>query len=568
MNPEESNSAGVNSVGEVVDHASHVEPSGSGTPPSKKKIWKWVILGAVVLVVAVGGGTAYAAFGLGKNVMGYSMPEELWNGLIDSQINEAVDQKAKVEYIDNGEFTFTPSKYMEAMGFPMEPGEVAEYDSKYKFTLKNPGANFEFDGYTDTKDANAPKLDFAMKGELKNLDKAYAAAMELRLKETVAFVKFTLSDTITALFGKVDPATESEIKTYSDKWFKLTKDSSDFKDFQDAFKSGASEQDLNKVKDILRPNRVFDIKSFKGFGIENGTLTAHYGMEINKTNVKNIMLAVAKEEASASGLSDSENILKLYGKIVDVVLEKWEVKEFDVWFGVTDQKLYKTEFNSNMISLTGSLNLINQELENGNIRKTLETNIEPDLKKYSDASFIVNSLQYYSSDNGGYPEAVNGVPTALVPNYLSTFPVAPEPNGNCTAKYNGYLYSTVGSAKKGKDGINVYSDYNLVFCIGESSDLLDKGNVSFSTKGILPMVCPEGEKCLEDTARPKGMSPEEKVEQFTIDLLKKMPYTAELKVESSVESYGKEKAIEEPADSLDYEKEKQKFNEQVPLIQG
>lgn len=98
--------------------------------------------------------------------------------------------------------------------------------------------------------------------------------------------------------------------------------------------------------------------------------------------------------------------------------------------------------------------------------------VAKDEKRIADVQQIQAALKMYLDENGFYPVNSNGIPKDIE-TYLSFWPQAPTPSGNCSADDNTYKYVQ-------RPGM----DYWVSFCLGKQYQNLSAGPHKASSKGI------------------------------------------------------------------------------------
>ncbi len=115
-----------------------------------------------------------------------------------------------------------------------------------------------------------------------------------------------------------------------------------------------------------------------------------------------------------------------------------------------------------------------------------------DTKRVADLNQFAKALELYFNSNYSYPtittagalSTLTGAP-ALVPTYLSSLPVAPNPaDGSCSsATTNGanayYMYANSSGA-----GQPVTSAYSITFCLGNTTGALSAGPHTLTQSGF------------------------------------------------------------------------------------
>lgn len=116
-----------------------------------------------------------------------------------------------------------------------------------------------------------------------------------------------------------------------------------------------------------------------------------------------------------------------------------------------------------------------------------------DVKRLSDMTQMNTALELYFTANRGYPAGVGGVPQNMVPNYIASNPLAPNPpDGSCEifthpapvpggVQANQYYYMASGTL----DSVTgLYPDYAYYFCLGNQTGDFSGGQRIVTPKGI------------------------------------------------------------------------------------
>ncbi len=229
-------------------------------------------------------------------------------------------------------------------------------------------------------------------------------------------------------------------------------------------------------------------------------------------------------------------------KAIGLLIEKFKIKEFKLWIGQKDYKLYKLSFAIAAPSVSDLT-----KTNGGDYIPALSSARAKsrDAKRLADIRQLATALELYANDNhGGYPEAQNGTPLDLSPNYIGEMPTSPAPtDGTCTDYYNTYWYVPTGKPvvynKK-----NVYPDYELTFCLGGKTGSYNAGIAKLTKNGIQASIdCPSTKENCEKL-------PAAESEQI-LEEIKKMDFAAEILYEATFKDYGVTKELVAPENSLD-----------------
>lgn len=245
-----------------------------------------------------------------------------------------------------------------------------------------------------------------------------------------------------------------------------------------------------------------------------------------------------KAPANAADSEIDDRFYSEIGKNMRAFLEKFQVKQWEIWVNRKDYTLQKVLFVSNAPDLSG------KDFQNMPGVFAANANTEArnrDQTRLADMKKTASALETYKAANGGYPNGSNGVPVGLSPNFITKIPVAPQAaDGNCTEYYNTYWYEPAGEPAVVK-GIKIFPDYQYTFCLGSASGNLLGGIVKMTPSGSENISqCPDTDlgKCYK-SAQPSGAT-------AAAD-----NFGAELKFDYGPFDIGIEKEVMPPQDAYD-----------------
>ncbi len=549
-------------------------------PPKDNKPWykqtKNIILGClgVVLIVLITAGVlAYRAYGQGKTVFGFNIQDKFWSQLINTQYNLPVENSFEISYKDTGTFGFTPSKFikefakdteLESQTNQLQPN-FAEWDQKFSFTISNPILKLSTKGYYnfDSK-PDKQALDGEATIEADNNNTVYQLSGAAKMTHDFAFLKFDYSKSIEDAISRMFDLQESEfsdIKTYKDKWIKTSViDTS-----KDQTTTNSDQEYLNKTKDILLKNRIFNISGFKGITKINNVWNLHYQLSLDKSKIKTIIIESIRADKNNNWWDQDAKKRTIAERAIDTWLASFDTKNAEIWVGF-DKQVHKFDITFNVISITDTANMLYKETTNGVIKDGFLASLSggsSDSKRVEDALAIKSALDNYKKDFGGFPAATQGFPN-LGASYIYQIPTAPvPPEGRCNSFYNNYWYTAVGTPTQSpKNGSMIYPDYTFSFCLGQAQAGFVEGINILTSNGNKPFTCPGGKICYQDIPPTKanqyaGKSEEDIVNDITDKLTQKffdLPKTAELNFNFTNNNIGVEKTITAPTDFIDLSK--------------
>jgi hypothetical protein len=494
----------------------------SGKPVFFKRPAFWILL--LVIAGLVGGGYyAYAYL--------YNNPTKVWKKFLQGSKGTIFENTYKFEYSDHGsteDGTGTPES----------------------FSLKDIKLGVSGDFYVKNTDPNNPESKSALQYTFTTGNTSVSTGFQYLLVNKNLYLEIDNNPFLDSIVN----AAVNDGKKY--KWIKL-----DMNAFQEAMNGDKETSDL--INELLNPSlktdmaKIWDdatlVKIDKYLGKEqvNGVSSYHFKNSIDKQAVKDVFSKYINRVYEAIKDKDKtvtqENIDNINITIAALV-DKIEVKEFETWIGTKDYKLHRVHFVSNapsFISLVKSMGNGNNILNPlGNAQSSSR-----DTKRLADVRQLASALELYFNDNNGYPPAVNGSPAVLSPTYIGIIPQTPTPaDGACSNWYNTYWYEPKGSKTvvKGKE---LYSSYELTFCLGSATGGYQAGIAKLTPQGIQggqPCLGTAGQ-CTPGSQASTDMSKSDQIKEF----INKLDYNAEIRTDVDYTNYGKEQQLQVPTEYFD-----------------
>lgn len=191
---------------------------------------------------------------------------------------------------------------------------------------------------------------------------------------------------------------------------------------------------------------------FVGEETRNGEAMLHYTLTADKASFKQLVLDLAKISGVQTQSLDD----------LAALIEKIEVRKFEVWVGKNDHYFRSVDFETNFPSLlatseaySGSAMISSRDARRLADVRQIQTALE---------LFYNNNRRYPSATAGGLPDLNDGNPKLST--YVPTLPHAPTPpDGSCSATDNYYKYTPKANG----------TSYTLDFCLGNDAGSLKAG---------------------------------------------------------------------------------------------
>ncbi|MFA5990805.1 MAG: hypothetical protein WC794_00990 [Candidatus Doudnabacteria bacterium] len=469
-----------------------------------------IIVLAVLLILSLGG----VAFGYYQYI--YTTPEKVlakfFAGYASSK-TETVKTNVTLSYSDNT---------------APEDGEPPQ-----EYTL---GLNV--DGYFDNRDANNIKADANVKLSLKNhgYGDGYEGSLQLQYMNfaKVYFINLANIPQIKGMFGDKDVSwikfDLEELEKYAKEQSPANASSTEKLLNNDELKKKLN--DLWNNAKILNPGKVLAKEALDGTAVYRLEPEVDY-TKLEKAVLDSIDIIQSFQAESDLKLSDQQR------SAISVLIKKFKVKEFKIWVGQKDYKLYKIKLIFAAPNLNDFTDSIISDIE-PTLNSTKVT--KRDTQRLYDVRRLASALELYKNDLGGYPKGIEGSPFEIVPKYIEQIPIAPIPvDGTCTNYYNSYWYSPEGNPTE-KNGMAIYPSYSMTFCLGVKTSNYASGIAKINPKGVYyAIACPS--------------TPENCAENPVVDIVanfEKMRFEANILLEVTFKDYGMVKEILEPINALDF----------------
>ncbi len=477
-----------------------------------------LIIGVVVVVLAAGGYFAYT--------YAYNNPQKIWQKFTQNPQSSLV-YKNNITFTYNDPETYTPAS-----------------SSLMSIQLKNLILSVNGNIYADLTDPKNPATDVTVQYNFSDNGTNFGTSIAYKLINNVLYLNAGSNPFAQALMSEISPGTQNS-------WLKIdltaaqqqaSTTNSQYSALSKQFEDPAFQQEL---QGIWNKGNVITVTKYLGQQKIGSAQTYHFQNGFNKSAFSAVVsqyidaFAQILNNNQQGTISSSDTATAK--QITAELINKIQVTDFETWIGSSDYRLYKIQLSMNAPSVISIMNAATNETQGA----------AGDDKRLNDAQEMSTALELYYNDHGGYPDANQGQPVGITPDYLEAWPVAPTPaGGNCTDYYNTYWYTPEGNKTVAKDTTG-YSSYKLDFCLGSDTGDYKAGVVEISPSGIQNIDCPEDlTKCYTDGKAP-GSVPAETTQQKIQDIINKINFDGSVNITSTYSDYGQKQAVVPPADSVD-----------------
>lgn len=291
----------------------------------------------------------------------YASPQKVWQRFVlGVQSGEVSKQTFNFSYQDLG-------KLPEA-----SEGNFFSQFKNIKFSLKG-------DSYSNTKDLNNPKLNSTISYSFGSGNTTFNSELRVVMSGKEIYLNFGDNPFFSNIFSYLSPEQKVE-------WIKL-----DLKAAQDAISAQTGQQNtldyLNNSKvysNIFSKygSKVLKMEDYLGNEEVRGVKTLHFKSNLDKEQAKLLAKELANTVIKSTQTVENQNTetmaknLEMAEKVVNILIDKWEIKNLEVWLGAIDSKLYKIKLESNAPSI---ISLVTIGVTGSSLMSDLEDEKETEL---------------------------------------------------------------------------------------------------------------------------------------------------------------------------------------------
>lgn len=487
-----------------------VDLQGFAKPPWYKT--PAALLVPLIILVLAGG-----AFAFYKYV--YANPDRVWKKYIDLTNEKTLSSDFKFSYQDQSENAT---------------------DSLDSIPLKDIKLEFSGKAYADTTDPQNPQSESEVTYSFSSGNTSFSTGFEYKLIGKKFFMNIGSNPFLESAFASLGKGKKIE-------WVSLDLDQLQKKMLEDSpqeaqkFNEIFNSQFGDELQKIWQDARLVKMDKYLGMEKINGRTTLHFKNSLDKDAVNAVFSAMLDKLINAfkqTGVDIKDDDITTAKSVINAIINKLEIKEFETWIGAKDFRLYKTRFKTNAPSVVSAVEtLINSPRESSR-----------DANRLADIKQMATALELYFNDNNRYPDSKDGQPLKLSPNYFSIIPTAQTPaDGNCTDYFNAYWYEVK----------NKGASYEMTFCLGKATGGYQPGILKLSPAGIANVnSCPSTPaNCYKSGSPDVQPEPEQTVDKSREEQIRgivdKIDFSAEINMEANYSDYGVKKEVKPPENAFD-----------------
>lgn len=277
-------------------------------------------------------------------------------------------------------FRPSPDEVMESMTTKMSDIKTVHSETILGIEVKDEDNEFSIDmtisGDEDHADVSNPKSKGDLSASISSGGLTASAAMEFITVGQVFYLKLTTIP-LPSLFGQESESILQVLDTVKDQWIKIDPESmKDFSEdfggeYQSSLSKEAQEELKNKLVDLFKDSKFYEVKEELPDEKMEGEMTYHYILTLNKEGIKELVpkmikLAVESYKESNGEIEIQEEEMNQaleeeFPKSVDEFFEATGPIDFEVWIGQDDMYLYRAK--------------IEKEIDLGNFKESFSGSI-------------------------------------------------------------------------------------------------------------------------------------------------------------------------------------------------
>jgi hypothetical protein len=484
--------------------------------PGKLQIFKKPLFWIAVAVLFLLAGGAYAYFNL---VL--ANPVKIWQKFTQSGQQTVYQTKFDFTYSDPGQAQSSTS-------------------SLFSYQFKDIKVEFSGSDYINAQNANNPESNSNIQYTFSSGNTSFSTGLSYILQNKVLYLNVGQNPIL-------DMISQSANNGQKIDWIKidlneLNKQASDTPDSAVFYQKLVSPDFKTQLQKIWEDTTLVKEDSYVGREKIDGVTTLHFKNSLDKQALKDMVnkyVQAVSNQLKGTGSEISDSDAQTINQVASQIIDKIQVQDFETWIGMTDFKLYQVRLAVNAPSF---ISLVNNA-------SSFNSQSSGDSKRISDLRQMASALELYFNDNNGYPDAQNGQPIGLAPQYIGVVPTAPPTEGNCSDFYNTYWYQPMGT-KTVLQGKTVYSSYQMTFCLGSDTGGYQAGIGKLTPEGLESNIaCPgTAEHCAKSA---DAIDPTQAVKQEITNFVSKLNFSASIIANASYSGYGKTVTVTPPASSFD-----------------
>jgi hypothetical protein len=323
---------------------------------------KGKIIGALIAVVILAAaGSAYAAYSKGYTLVGTSFvsPQQAFDKFLSKGFGKIYKNSFAVSYMDKG---------------------TMDSSSSLGFSLKDIKLNVDGSVYINASNASAPLSSSNIKYTFGTGSTSFSAGLEYRFINNDIYFNVGDIPFISGAIGQISQSGKNP------DWVKINLD--ELKQLSDSL-GGSSSADVakmnafgEKLHTIWENKKIMTMKQFLGREKINEVSTLHFSANLDKAALKQGISESITSMADMGTTPLTDNDRKQIELVAASLLDKLEIKTFDLWIGANDSEIYKLNVASNAPSFVSLGKSIEADMKAAPVDPNDQAAIEKQIKDF------------------------------------------------------------------------------------------------------------------------------------------------------------------------------------------
>ena len=258
---------------------------------------------------------------------------------------------------------FRPSPSIVLSDMTIKMSNLKAVHNETVLSIEKKGGNgeismkIEISGDEDQTDIDNPKSRGDLSASVSSGGLTGSAAMEFVTIDQALYLKLTTLP-LPSFLGAEGESLSELLDMVKDQWIKIDEESfaelskTFGQEYQPSMSQEKQKELNNKVIDLFKDSKFYDVKEELDDEEIGGKMTYHYLLTLNKEGIKKLIPDIMKlvmedymaDEEMEVSKEEIQKVLEGFPEFVDKFFEKVGPIDFEVWIGQGDMYLYRTKF--------------------------------------------------------------------------------------------------------------------------------------------------------------------------------------------------------------------------------